>query len=183
MLDHLQRVAHRLDGFAEQTGRLLSWLTLVMVVVTFLVVVLRYAFGIGSIALQESVTYLHAAVFMLCAAYTLRHDAHVRVDIFYQRWSARTRAWVDLLGTLLLLAPVCVYLLVSSLDYVSASWAIHEGSREAGGLDGVYLLKTAIPVMAVLLLLQGCATAIHSLLTLTGHSAPPAPDAGLDREL
>jgi TRAP-type mannitol/chloroaromatic compound transport system permease small subunit len=183
MLEYLQRLARALDGLAELTGRALSWLTLVMVLVTFVVVVLRYAFDAGSIALQESVTYLHAAVFMLGAAYTLKHDAHVRVDIFYQRWSPRTRAWIDLLGTLLLLMPVCSFILLASLDYVSVSWSILEGSREAGGLDGVYLLKTAIPLMAVLLLLQGIALAIHSLLVLAGYSRTPAPDTGVDREL
>jgi TRAP-type mannitol/chloroaromatic compound transport system permease small subunit len=183
MLNRLQQLARLLDGFAEYTGRLLSWLTLAMVLVTFAVVVLRYAFSIGSIALQESVTYLHATVFMLCAAYTLKHDAHVRVDIFYQRWSPRTRAWVDLLGTLLLLVPVCVFILVASLDYVSVSWSIREGSREAGGLNGVYLLKSAIPLMAALLLLQGCAQFIHALLAITGHTEAPVPDAGVDREL
>jgi TRAP-type mannitol/chloroaromatic compound transport system permease small subunit len=173
----LQQFARTLDRLAELTGRIVSWLTLAMVVVTFAVVVLRYAFNIGSIALQESITYLHAMVFMLCAAYTLKHDAHVRVDIFYQRWSPRARAWVDLL------APVCVFIISASLDYVASAWLIHEGSREAGGLDGVYILKTAIPLMAALLLLQGCALAIHSLLTLTGHSEPPAADSGMDREL
>jgi len=183
VLTRLQRLARVLDLIAELTGRLVSWLTLAMVIVTFTVVVLRYAFSSGSIALQESVTYLHAAVFMLCAAYTLKHDAHVRVDIFYQRWTPRTRAWIDLLGTLLLLMPVCLFIIKVSLDYVSVSWSIREGSREAGGLDGVYLLKTAIPLMAALLLLQGCSQAIHSLLTLAGRSEPPVRDTGLDREL
>jgi len=133
--------------------------------------------------LQESVTYLHVGVFMLGAAYTLKHDAHVRVDIAYQKVTPRTRAWIDLLGTLLLLFPVCLFILVSSLEYVATSWSIQEGSREAGGLDGVFLLKTAIPVMAVLLLLQGCSIVIHKLLLLTGHSLPPERDSGLDREL
>ncbi len=183
MIASLQKLARTLDRIAEETGRIVSWLTLAMVIVTFVVVVLRYAFNIGWIALQESITYLHAMVFMLCAAYTLKHNAHVRVDIFYQRWSRRTRAWVDLLGTLLLLVPVCLFILSASLDYVSLSWSIHEGSREAGGLDCVYILKTAIPLMAVLLLLQGCALAIHSLLTITGHTEPPAADTGMDREL
>jgi len=183
MIAHLQQLARALDGIAEVTGRIVSWLTLAMVIVTCVVVVLRYVFNTGWIALQESVTYLHAMVFMLCAAYTLKHDAHVRVDIFYQRWSPRTRAWIDLLGTLLLLAPVCIFILVTSLDYVSLSWSIHEGSREAGGLNGVYLLKTAIPLMAFLLLLQGCAQAIHCLLTITGHTGTPAADTGMDSEL
>lgn len=183
MAERLRRLALRLDRLAEATGRLLSWLSLAMVVVTFLVVVLRYGFNTGSIALQESITYLHALLFMLCAAYTLKHDAHVRVDIFYQRAGPRTRAWIDLLGTLLLLVPVCGFILYDSMDYVATSWAIHEGSSEAGGLNGVYLLKTAIPLMAGLLLLQGVSLALHNVLLLTGHALPAEPDAGMDREI
>ena len=155
MYTQLQTVADHLDRLAEVTGRIIAWLTLGMVLTTAAIVILRYLFNSGSIALQESVSYLHAAVFMLGAAYTLKHDGHVRVDIIYQKLSQRARAWVNLLGTLLLLFPVCLFILYSSMDYVTAAWAIQEGSREAGGLDGVYLLKTAIPVMAVLLLLQG----------------------------
>ena len=183
MYSRLQSIAVFLDRLAETTGRLLAWLTLGMVLITFAVVVLRRVFESGSIALQESVTYLHAMVFMLAAAYTLKHDGHVRVDIFYQRFSARTRAWVDLLGTLLLLFPVCLFILLASLDYVAASWSILEGSREAGGLDGVFILKTAIPVMAVLLLLQGSSIILHKALLLAGHPLPPADDTGLDQEL
>jgi TRAP-type mannitol/chloroaromatic compound transport system permease small subunit len=183
MYSRLQQLSQILDQLAELTGRIISWLTLAMVVITFSVVVLRYVFESGSIALQESVTYLHAAVFMLCAAYTLKHDAHVRVDIFYQRWSARTRAWADLLGTLLLLVPVCVFIIASSLDYVAASWSILEGSQEAGGIDGVYLLKTTIPLMAVLLLLQGCALVLNRLLIIAGHTTVAEPVTGMDREL
>jgi TRAP-type mannitol/chloroaromatic compound transport system permease small subunit len=183
MYARLQQLAHALDQLAELTGRIVSWLTLATVLITFTVVVLRYVFETGSIALQESITYLHAVVFMLCAAYTLKQDAHVRVDIFYQRWSARTRAWVDLLGTLLLLVPVCVFVIISSLDYVAMSWSIHEGSQEAGGLDGVFLLKTAIPLMAGLLLLQGCALALHRLLVIAGHADIAKPDTGVDRKL
>jgi len=183
MTGHWQQLARHIDAFAELTARLVAWLTLAMVVITGTVVVLRYAFNTGSIALQESVTYLHATVFMLCAAYTLKHDAHVRVDIFYQRCSLRKRAWIDLLGTLLLLLPVCIFILVSSIDYVSAAWAVHEGSREAGGLNGIYLLKTLIPVMAVLLLLQGIAQFIRNLLVITGRPESPASGHGMDREI
>ena len=179
----LQTIAVLLDRVAETTGRIIAWLTLGMVLITFTVVVLRYLFETGSIALQESVTYLHAAVFMLGAAYTLKHDGHVRVDILYQKFTPRARAWVDLLGTLLLLFPVCLFILFASLRYVADSWLIQEGSREAGGLDAVFLLKTAIPVMAVLLLLQGCSILLHKLLLLAGHAVPAAADAGLDREL
>ena len=178
MYSRLQTLAVLLDRFAEATGRLIAWLTLAMVLITFAVVVLRRVFESGSIALQESVTYLHAMVFMLAAAYTLKHDGHVRVDIFYQRFSVRTRAWVDLLGTLLLLFPVCLFMLFASLDYVASSWSIQEGSREAGGLDAVFILKTTIPVMAVLLLLQGSSTLLHKGLLLAGHPLPADVDTG-----
>lgn len=171
-----------LDAIAELTGRMVSWLTLVMVLVTVTVVVLRYGFNFGSIAIQESITYMHAAVFMLGAAYTLKHDAHVRVDIFYQQRTPRMQAWTDLLGTLLLLVPVCIYILISSIDYVATAWSIREGSREAGGLDLVFVLKTVIPVMAVLLLLQGISNALRNVLTIRGQ-VMPEDDSGMDREL
>jgi TRAP-type mannitol/chloroaromatic compound transport system permease small subunit len=183
MHSRLQAIADALDRFAELTGRLVAWLTLAMVLTTVSIVALRYLFQIGSIALQESVSYMHAGVFMLGAAYTLKHDGHVRVDIIYQKTSVRTRAWIDLLGTLLLLFPVCIFILYTSMGYVSAAWAILEGSREAGGLDAVYLLKTAIPVMAMLLLLQGCSMLLRNALVITGLSTPDHQDSGLDREL
>ncbi|HYQ70919.1 MAG TPA: TRAP transporter small permease subunit [Gammaproteobacteria bacterium] len=174
---HLEALVTRLDRIAEITGRSIAWLTLGMVLITFAVVVLRYGLQIGSIALQESVTYLHALVFMLGAAYTLKHDGHVRVDIFYQKASPRTRAWTNLLGTLLLLFPTCIFIFVSSLDYVAAAWSIQEGSRETGGLDGVFLLKTLIPLMALLLLLQGCSLALRSALVIGCRQDPSAGDA------
>jgi len=183
MYAQLQAIADTLDRLAETTGRIIAWLTLAMVLTTATIVMLRYLLNSGSIALQESVSYLHATVFMLGAAYTLKHDGHVRVDIIYQKLSLRARAWVDLLGTLLLLFPVCLFMLYSSMDYVSAAWAIQEGSREAGGLDGVYLLKTAIPVMAILLLLQGCSLLIRKLLVVIGWPLAESPDSGLDQEL
>jgi TRAP-type mannitol/chloroaromatic compound transport system permease small subunit len=151
------------------------------VLLTFTIVVMRYGFDSGSIAMQEAVSYLHAAVFMLGAAYTLKHDGHVRVDIVYRRLSYRGKALVNLLGTLLLLLPVCLYILASSWEYVAFSWSLREGSQEAGGLDAVYLLKTAIPLMALLLLLQGIAVALHSLLQLLGFEQQ-SPEAA-DREL
>jgi TRAP-type mannitol/chloroaromatic compound transport system permease small subunit len=176
-VDTLSRLAGRLDQLSEWTGRSIAWLTLGMVIVTFTVVVLRYLFNIGWIAMQESVTYMHALVFMLGAAYTLRHDGHVRVDIFYQKFGPRGRAWVDLFGTLLLLMPVTLFITWISWEYVASSWALQEGSRETGGLPGVYLLKTAIPLMAVLMLLQGTSLALRSLLVLLGHEEDaPAHD-------
>ncbi|MEL6189224.1 MAG: TRAP transporter small permease subunit, partial [Myxococcota bacterium] len=121
------------------------------------VVVLRYGLGVGSVALQETVAYMHASLFMIGASYALLHDAHVRVDVLYRGWSRRAQARVDLLGTLFLLVPFCVFAVVISAQYVAASWRLLEGSPEAGGLPGVFLVKTLIPVMAVLLLISGLA--------------------------
>lgn len=180
-MPQLERIAAFIDGLAEWTGRLVAWLTLAMVLVTCAVVLLRYAFNLGWIALQESITYLHAMVFMLGAAYTLRHDGHVRVDIFYRRLSPRGQAWVDLLGALLLLLPVCLFILWVSWDYVAASWSLREGSRDAGGLPLVYLLKSVIPLMALLLLVQGTGQALRSLLVLLGRpEAAPAHAAKVE---
>ena len=162
----MESLAGRLDQIAEYTGRFISWATLLMVLVTFLVVVLRYVFDLGWIALQESVTYLHASVFMLGAAYTLKHQGHVRVDIFYQKMSPRSRAWVDLLGALLLLFPVCGFIFWVSWEYVLNSWNVLEGSREAGGLPGVFLLKSLILLLPLTLGMQGIATMLRNIMLL-----------------
>ena len=172
---HVDKVPNFIDQLSDWTGRLIAWLTLGMVIVTFTVVVLRYLFDWGSIALQESITYMHAMVFMLGAAYTLRHVGHVRVDIFYRRFGAKGRAWVDLLGVLFLLIPVTLFIAYVSWDYVASSWDLREGSREAGGLPGVYLLKSVIPLMALLLLLQGVAMGLRALAILrAGKSGKPS---------
>lgn len=181
-MNQFERIARLCDGLSEWSGRGVAWLTAGMVAVTFTVVVLRYLFDLGWIALQESITYLHALVFMVGAAYTLKHDGHVRVDILYRRFGPRGQAVVDLAGTLLLLLPVCAFILLSSWEYVAESWARQEGSPEAGGLPGVFLLKTVIPVMAVLLALQGVSLALRSLLLLTGHPEA-APEHDGSREV
>ena len=108
---------------------------------------------------------------MLAIAYTYKQDAHVRVDIFYENFSARGKAWVNLLGSLILLLPFCAYLIHASWDYAQNSWMLLEGSREAGGLPLVFLLKTLVPLMPALLMLQGIATICHSLITLRSSSA------------
>lgn len=167
----LLRLIERLEWINRAVGLLVAWLALAMVLVTFVVVVLRYIFDSGSIALQESVTYMYALLFMLGAAYTLQQDGHVRVDIFYQRFSDRGRAWVNLLGTLFLLVPVAVFLLLSSWGYVADAWAVREGSREAGGIPGVWLLKTLLLVMPVLMLVQGLIWVLRNGLFLAGVDA------------
>jgi len=151
-----------IDRFSERVGRAVSWLTLAMVIMTFSIVVLRYAFDRGWTSMQESVTWMHASVFMLGAAYALRTGDHVRVDIFYKKLSPRGQALVDILGTLLLLLPLCAYLLWESWPYVSQSWAVREGSREASGLGGLFLLKSVILVTALMLTLQGVSEIVRA---------------------
>lgn len=159
----MNKLASFFDLINEQIGRVIAWLTLFMVLITFLVVVLRYGFNWGSIAMQESVIYLHALAFMAAAAYTLRHDEHVRVDIFYGDMPARKKAWVDILGTLFLLIPFCLFMLWTGWFYVSKAWAVFEGSPEAGGLPLVFILKSFILLMAVLLLLQAFSLIVRNL--------------------
>lgn len=151
-------------------GRAVSWLTAFMVVTVLVVVVTRYFLQIGSIALQESVTYLHATVFLLGIAYTLKQGGHVRVDIFYRQFSPRRKALVDFCGGIFFLIPVSVLIFYSSWDYVMASWAIGETSAENNGLPFIYLLKTLMILMPATLLLQGVAEILKSLLVLINQS-------------
>ena len=162
----LRTFVQTVDAFTDLCGRLLSWLVLFMAVLTTCVVVLRYGFDIGSIATQETVTYMHGCVFLLGAAYALKKGAHVRVDIFYRYFSARTRAWVDSLGGIVFLLPLCAFILASSWGYVSESWGMRESSAEPGGIPAVFLLKTLIPLMAINLALQGMADILRNALVL-----------------
>jgi TRAP-type mannitol/chloroaromatic compound transport system permease small subunit len=167
-------LADRIDRLNAAIGRSVAWLCLLVVLVQFTVVVLRYVFGTGSIWLTETIIYGHATLFMLAAAWTLREGGHVRVDIFYADASPRARAIVDLVGALVLLLPFVGVLAWFSWPYVARSWAILERSREASGLPLVFLLKTLIPLFALLLGLQGIAQAARAWLTLAGGD-PPDP--------
>lgn len=160
-------LADRIDRLTGAAGRAAAWLALAIVTLQFVVVAMRYAMGLGSIWLSESVLYAHAGLFMLASAWTLREGGHVRVDIFYANARPRTKAWIDLLGSLLLLMPFAMVLAALSLPYAARSWAILEGSREASGLPAVFLLKSLIPAFAVLLVLQGLAQAIRAIDVLT----------------
>ena len=156
------------EKFTEVTGRFISWATVTMVILVVLVVITRYFLGLGSIALQESVTYLHCLVFMMGFAFTLKHDGHVRVDIFYRGFSPRFKAIVNLIGGLLFLIPFCLLIFFTSWDYVFASWVIRETSAENNGLPFIYLLKTLMLLMPATLVLQGIAEIIRSGLVLSG---------------
>lgn len=158
-----------LRRFVEISGQAVAWLTLAMVLLTFGIVVMRYGFNLGWIWLQEIVIYLHVAVFTIAAAWTLQQDGHVRVDIFYNNTTARKRAMINLLGTLLFLIPFCVFVLIISWPYVTNSWQLLETSREAGGLPLVFLLKSLILVLPVLLLSQAVIGGFDAWKTIRGN--------------
>ena len=160
-----------LDRFSTVIGKTTAWLTLFMVLVTFVVVVMRYVFDAGFIWLQESVIWMHAVVFMLGAAYTLRDEEHVRVDVFYRAMSPRRRAWVDLIGVLIFLFPLCGFLALNTWDFVLQSWSVREASREPGGLPYPFIpiLKSVILLMPVTVALQGLSLFLRSLRTVRGR--------------
>ena len=156
-----------LAGLSRVTSvlvRPLRWLALVMVLLTFAIVVLRYALNSGGALLPETVMYLHGTFFMLAIALGISENTHVRVDILYSRRIPAQQQWIDLAGHVLFLLPVAVFMIWVSLPYVSSSWQILEGSSEVGGIPGVFLLKTLMPLTGLLLLTQGIAGIASILL-------------------
>lgn len=166
----LNKLVCSAEAVSHYMGRCVAWLTLMMMLLTCLIVLLRYGFNYGSIALQESVLYLHAFVFMLGAAYTFKDDEHVRVDVFYREFSTTKKAWVNIIGGLFLLLPFIFYTAYLSIDYVAASWRVMETSQEPGGLPFIYLLKTLIPIMMVSLIIQGIADILKNIGVITAAS-------------
>ena len=158
-----------IDRLNHSIGVTVAWFALAMVLVQFLVVVLRYVFGVGSLFMQESIIYLHGTMFMLGSAYALLHNGHVRVDVFYRDADPRWKAKVDFAGHVLFLIPVCVLIFIYSWPYVVNSWASLEGSRETSGIPAVFLLKTVVLVFCVLMILQGLAQGLKALMVMTGR--------------
>lgn len=161
-----------IDNLNNVIGKTVAWLAVIMVLTQFAVVVMRYVFGVGSIMFQESVVYMHSILFLIGAGYTLLHNGHVRVDVFYREASIRKKAVIDIFGVVFLLLPVCILIGDSSWKYVYQSWSILEGSRETSGIHAVYLLKSTILAFCVLLGLQGIAMALRSFLILKGVVVP-----------
>ena len=154
-MNTLFKISKLIDNFNVKVGKLFSWLLLLMVLFTFLIVVLRYLFNIGFIWMQELVRFFYAAVFLICAAYTLAEDAHVRVDIFYSKLSIKKKNIVNLIGSITFLMPVCFITFYYSYSYVLNSWVQFEGSLEERGLHAVFIMKTFIWVFSFMLFAQG----------------------------
>jgi len=170
----INSIVNSIDRFTHLTGRIVSWFSLFMVLITFSIVVLRYGFNMGWIAMQESVLYMHGLVFLLGSAYTLKEGGHVRIDVFYQKYSPKTKALVDLLGTLFLLIPVCFFIFYISFDYVYAAWRILEESAQPGGLPFVYVSKTFLLLFSVTLTLQGLAEILRNLMKYKTELTKPS---------
>jgi len=147
-----------------------------MALVTVAVVIIRYVFNEGAIIAQEAVIYMHALVLTIGIPYALKHNVHVRVDVFAERLGNRPSTWVEVVGHLVFLIPFSLTVIVYSLPYVSASWRVLEGSAEVGGIPGIFLLKSLIPLTALLLLLTGIADLVRCIRKLRSTNPPPAAD-------
>lgn len=165
----LYRIATTIDALNTRIGNAIAWTAFLMVLIQFGVVILRYVFAFSNTALSESIWYLHGLLFMIGAGYTLLYDGHVRVDVFYREARARYKAWVDLLGSVLFVVPLCILTVWLSWGYVINAWISLEGSTELAGLPLIFLYKTVIWVFAALVGLQGLSTAIKAFLFLMGR--------------
>lgn len=175
MISTLRRLGSLIDAANERIGRAVAWLVLLLVLVIVYDVAMRYLFQIGSVALQELEWHFFSIIFLFGAAYTFRHDGHVRVDMVYRSrfLSDKHRVWIDLLGTLVFLIPFCALIIYSSWPFVFSAYVIAEGSPDPGGLPFRFLLKSAIPLAFLLLLLQGLANAVRSLCALSESASQP----------
>jgi TRAP-type mannitol/chloroaromatic compound transport system permease small subunit len=152
-----------IDRLIKHIGQAVSWLTVVLVLVIVVDVFLRYVFNTTSAASFELEWHLFAAIFLLGSAYTLQNDKHVRVDVFYHRFSEKKKAWVNLIGTVFLLLPFCIVAFYESLSFVSSSYSVLEISPDPGGLPARYIIKSAIPIGFFLLGMQGVSILLKSL--------------------
>jgi len=166
----LNQLSARLEQFSECTGKLVSWLVLVMVLLVSYDVAMRYFFQSGSVALQEMEWHLFSLIFLIGASYTLKHDDHVRLDLFYKSkfMDDRRRAWVDLFGSIFLLIPFCILIISTAWPFVVQSYIHLEGSPDPGGLPYRWILKASIPLGFTFLLLQGIADIVKNLSTVLG---------------
>lgn len=168
-------VIRTIDSLSYGLGEITKWLLPLLVLLVAFTVFALSIFGQSWTKLFESADYLHAAVIMLGAAATLLAGQHVRVDVFHTNMSAKTRALVDFVGFYALLVPVCLVILWNSQSFVSFAWQVLEGSSEADGIRGEYLLKTLIPIFAVMMILQGLAIALRAAMCLNGQARPERP--------
>jgi len=176
-VNFLRWLVKLIDDLNERVGSVTSWLTTLMVLVVCYDVFTRYFLRSSSVAVQELEWHIFAVIFLIGAAYTLKCEGHVRVDVFYSRMSPRGKAVIDLFGGLVFLIPFSLLVIWTSQGFISMSWGIQETSPDPGGLPYRWLLKAMIPAGFVLVLLQGVAMTIRALFTVIGK---PLDGAGAD---
>ena len=169
----LLALSRAIDVLNERVGRLVLWLVLATALISAGNAAIRYAFGMSSNAWLEIQWYLFAAIFLLGAAYTHKHNGHVRIDVIYGHLSARAQAWIDIAGTLLFLLPLCGLLVMLSWPALAESYLRHELSPDAGGLLR-WPVRLLTPLGFALLTLQGISELIKRAAFLAGHTAPVA---------
>jgi TRAP-type mannitol/chloroaromatic compound transport system permease small subunit len=167
-MNTLKMIGRWIDRVNEMVGRFVAWVTFGLVVVIFIDVAMRYIFNTSFVFTQELEWHLFAFIFLIGAGFTLLHDGHVRVDIFYQRFGIKGRAWINFFGVLLFLIPGCIMVIATSWKFTMNSFSILEGSPDPGGIPFRFIVKGFIPAGFFLLLLQGISMGIHSLLQILG---------------
>lgn len=160
------KLSEKIDRFTERTGQIISWLVILLVMLVGYDVFMRYIFQRGSIGIQEMEWHLFSIIFLIGAAYTLKYDEHVRLDILYRSkfLTDRHRAWIDAFGSIFILIPFCILIIVSAWPFISQAYTYNEASPDPGGLPARWLIKSMIPAGFILLLLQGIAESIKKLL-------------------
>jgi TRAP-type mannitol/chloroaromatic compound transport system permease small subunit len=175
----LRSVADAIDRLNNRLGQALSWLTVMLVAITASVAILRYVLSVGWVWMQDAYLWIFGTMILMGAAYALLHDRHVRVDFFYNRRGPRYRAAINLLGTVVFLFPTIGMLAWVNYPYVRSAWGRLEGSLEAGGLPGVFLLKSVLLVFCIPLAAQGISFAIRNALVLFEHQCGRRADSEL----
>ena len=171
-MSFIERLCRRIDTLNEWVGRGTAWAALGLVLVVFADVIMRYLFNISFVFIQELEWQLFAFIFLIGAGYTLLYDGHVRVDVIYQRYSSKGKAWTNLLGVVFFLIPGCLMIIETSWHFAYRSWLMGEGSPDPGGIPFRFIVKGFIPVGFSLLLLQGISLGIRSLLQILNTQKP-----------
>jgi len=162
----MNSIINGIQSLSRFLGKTISWSSIILIFIIISDVFFRYVFSLTSAATYEIEWHLFGLMFLLGAAWTLDQDKHIRVDLFYQRFSPKTKALINLIGTLIFLIPFCWITLITSIDFVQSSFLLDETSPDPGGLPARYLIKLAIPIGFGLLMLQGIAVIINSIKTL-----------------
>jgi len=167
----LKKIIFFIENITSKIGRQVSWLILFMTLIAFSVALLRYFFNIGFVWMQELYIWMHGLVFLLAAAYTLQEDKHVRVDIFYRKFSEKNKAYINVFFSILFIIPFILIVSKYSIPYILKSWLSLEKSREAGGLQFLYIYKTSIILFCFFLFIQTIALILRCVLVINKKEA------------